>query len=119
MSNFKNIDYGRPEGDVAVNDTYMFTQKLLAEIVAEQDEYVMIMIEEYVKKARANGECVNAQIIPEGKLRHIINLGLSVYAEQNSLKIQSSGQFPEQMYVEYLRRENDELRRKLNNLESE
>ena len=99
------------------NDLYSFHSKLIAQIIAEQDEYIINMIEEYVKKARANGECVNAQIIPEGKLRHIINLGLSVYAEQNNLKIHASGQFPEQMYVEYLRRENEELRRRLNRVE--
>lgn len=99
------------------NDLYTFNSRLIAQITAEQDEYLINMIEEYVKKARARGECINAQIIPEGKLRHIINLGLSVYAEQNNLKIHASGQFPEQMYVEYLRRENEELRRRLNKVE--
>lgn len=112
--NFENIDYGKPDGDMT---TMSFTSKIISQIVAEQDEYTLNIIEEYVKTARAKGECVNAQIIPEGRLRHIINLGLSVYAEQNNLKIHSSGQFPEQMYVEYLRRENEELRRRLSKVE--
>ena len=99
--------------------TSKFTTKIIAEIVKEQDEYTLNMIEEYVKSAEAKGECVNAVIIPEGKLRHIINLGLTLYAEQKHLKLNPHGLFPETAYVEYLRKENDELRKLLSRKLSE
>lgn len=99
------------------NDLYFFTNKLISQVVKEQDEYTIQIIEDYITKTQANGEFISGQIIPEGKLRHILNLGLSLYAEQNHIKLNASGLFPETMYVEYLRRENEELRRRLNKLE--
>lgn len=81
------------------------TQKLFQQIVKEEDEYTMNMIEEYVKNARAKGECIAARIIPEGQLRHIINLGLSVYNDRNDSKILGKELFPQEQYIEFLRRE--------------
>ena len=95
------------------NEFAKFTTKMIAQIAKEQDEYTLNIIEEYVKAAEAKGECVNAVIIPEGKLRHIINLGLTLYAEQTHLKLNPEGLFPETEYVEYLRHENDELKKLL------
>ena len=108
-----DTDFG--EEDYSVK----FTSRIITQIVAEQDEYVLNMIEEYVKSAQAKGECVDARIIPEGKLRHIINLGLTLYAEQRHLKLNPHGLFPETAYVEYLRKENDELRKLLSRKLSE
>lgn len=102
------------------------THKLFQQIVQEEDEYTLNMIEEYVKGARAKGECIAARIIPEGKLRHIINLGLSVYNQRiTDDKITSTELFPQEQYIEFLRREmlkyqheNQQLRNQLN-IESE
>ena len=109
------------------NDTFKvsITHKLFQQIVQEEDEYTLNMIEEYVKTARAKGECIAVSIIPEGKLRHIINLGLSVYSDRNHLKLNSINLFPQEQYIEFLRREliksqeeNKKLRNQLN-IESE
>ena len=77
------------------------TGSIIAQVVKEEDEYTMNIIEEYVKTKRAQGEIVSARIIPEGKLRHIINLGLSVY--NNDVK--PSELFPQEQYIELLRKE--------------
>lgn len=90
------------------NDNYVasITSKVIQQIVAEEDEYTLNMIEEYIKDKRAKGECIAAKIIPEGKLRHIINLGLSVYNENTSKeKILNTDLFPQEQYIEFLRRE--------------
>lgn len=114
MINIENADFGEGE-----DFTTKFTTRIISQIVKEQDEYTLNIIEEYIKAAQARGECVNANIIPEGKLRHIINLGLTLYAEQKHLKLNPHGLFPETAYVEYLRKENDELRKLLSRKLSE
>ena len=81
------------------------THKLFTQIVKEEDEYTMNMIEEYVKNKQHSGECIAAKIIPEGKLRHIINLGLARYAAQEHIDLKPSDMFPQEQYIEYLRRE--------------
>ena len=95
-----------------MNDMYMhsFTQKVITEIVAEQDKYLMSIIEEYVKTVKAKGECISAQIIPEGKLRHVLNLGMIAYSKERNINLNPKGLFDETMYVEYLRKENEKLR---------
>lgn len=100
ISNF-NVDMS------ADGDTYKasITTHIIQQIVAEEDEYTLNMIEEYVKSKKAKGECVAAKIIPEGKLRHIINLGISVYNKCNNCKITAAELFPEQQYIEFLRNE--------------
>ena len=81
------------------------THQLFTQIVREEDEYTMNMIEEYVKNKQYSGECVAAKIIPEGKLRHIINLGLTRYAAQEHIDLKPADMFPQEQYIEYLRRE--------------
>ena len=81
------------------------THQLFTQIVREEDEYTMNMIEEYVKNKQHSGECVAAKIIPEGKLRHIINLGLTRYAAQEHIDLKPADMFPQEQYIEYLRRE--------------
>ena len=81
------------------------THQLFTQIVREEDEYTMNMIEEYVKNKQHSGECVAAKIIPEGKLRHIINLGLTRYAAQEHIDLKPVDMFPQEQYIEYLRRE--------------
>lgn len=109
------------------NDVFNITQTIINQIVKEQDEQAMIMIEEYVKNKQHQGECISANIIPEGKLRHIINLGLTVYnAREMDKPITNLQLFPQEDYVEYLRhqllleqRENQKLRNQINMMESE
>lgn len=82
---------------------YSFTQKIIQEIVKEQDEHTMLAIEEYVKNRQHQGECIAARIIPEGQLRHIINLGLTIFANQTGSTIQGPELFPQEEYIEFLR----------------
>lgn len=81
------------------------THQLFTQIVKEEDEYTLNTIEEYVKNRQHEGECVAAKIIPEGKLRHIINLGLTRYAAQEHIDLKPADMFPQEQYIEYLRRE--------------
>lgn len=81
------------------------THQLYTQIVQEEDERTMNIIEEYVKTKQHQGECIAAQIIPEGKLRHIINLGLRRYAAQEHIDLKPADMFPQEQYIEYLRRE--------------
>ena len=81
------------------------THQLFTQIVKEEDEYTMNIIEEYVKNKQYSGECIAAKIIPEGKLRHIINLGLTRYAVQEHIDLKPADMFPQEQYIEYLRRE--------------
>ena len=81
------------------------THQLFTQIVKEEDEYTMNIIEEYVKNKQHEGECIAAKIIPEGKLRHIINLGLTRYSAQEHIDLKPGDMFPQEQYIEYLRRE--------------
>ena len=81
------------------------THQLFTQIVKEEDEYTLNTIEEYVKNRQHEGECIAAKIIPEGKLRHIINLGLTRYASQEHIDLKPADMFPQEQYIEYLRRE--------------
>lgn len=83
---------------------YSFTQKIIQEIVKEQDEHTMLAIEEYVKNRQHQGECIAARIIPEGQMRHVVNLGLTIFANQTEQKITPTELFPQEEYIEYLRR---------------
>ena len=89
--------------DIEDGDVFHFTQKIIQEIVKEQDEHTMLAIEEYVKKKQHEGECIAARIIPEGQLRHIINLGLTIFANQTGNTIQGPELFPQEEYIEFLR----------------
>lgn len=81
------------------------THQLFTQIIKEEDEYTLNIIEEYVKNKQHEGECIAAKIIPEGKLRHIINLGLARYAAQEHINLKPGDMFPQEQYIEYLRRE--------------
>ena len=81
------------------------THQLYTQIVKEEDERTMLMIEEYIKSKQAEGEIIAAKFIPEGKLRHIINLGLRRYAAQEHIDLKPADMFPQEQYIEYLRRE--------------
>ena len=87
------------------NDCLSFTSKLVAQIVNEQDEYTMNMIEEYVKNEQAKGNCIGVRIIPEGKLKHVMNLGLTIFNKEVNGDLLETELFSEQEYVEFLRRE--------------
>lgn len=90
------------------------TSSLYAQIVKEQDEATMIMLENYVKEKQRSGEICLLNIIGEGKIRHIFNLGLTEFAriQKEPCKVLSKNYFPESVYVEF-------LNEKIKSLESE
>lgn len=96
--NFRND----PESDDFVAS---ITHQLFTQIVKEEDEYTMNIIEEYVKNEKAKGKCLAARIIPEGRLRHIINLGLMEYNRNQKDHIVPEDLFPQEQYIEFLRRQ--------------
>lgn len=88
------------------SESFSITGSIISQIVKEEDEYTMNIIEEYVKTKRAQGEIISAKIIPEGKLRHIINLGLTIYNRDMKLdELVATDLFPQEQYIEFLRRE--------------
>lgn len=104
---FKNINPKINLDKMPESDDFIanIAHQLYTQIVQEEDEYTMNMIEEYVKTKQHQGECIAAQIIPEGRLRHIINLGLTRYAAQEHIDLKPADMFPQEQYIEYLRRE--------------
>lgn len=90
------------------------TLSVYSQIVKEQDEATMVMLENYVKEKQRSGEICLLNIIGEGKIRHIFNLGLTEYAgiQKESRKVLSKNYFPESVYVEF-------LNEKIRNLENE
>lgn len=117
-SNFKEIDPQskiNPNGDSPV---YSITSTLVSEIVKEQDEFTIQQIENYVKNKQSQGELISSNIIGEGRLRHIINLGLSLYANREHMPISSDDLFPQENYIEYLNRRLDEAEKTIRELQS-
>lgn len=105
------------------NGIYSMTHKIIAQIVKEEDEYVMNMIEEYVKSEQHKGNFVSAKIIPEGQLKHILNLGMITFAKQIDYNLNESELFQQEQYIEFLRKqlnayqkENLEIKMKLKEL---
>lgn len=90
------------------------TSSVYSQIVKEQDEVTMQMLENYVKEKQRSGEICLLNIIGEGKIRHIFNLGLTEYAriQKEPRKVLSKNYFPESVYVEF-------LNKKIRNLENE
>ena len=90
------------------------TSTIYGQIVREQDEATMQLIENYVKEKQRTGEICLSNIIGEGKIRHIFNLGLTEYAriQKEPRKVLSKNYFPESVYVEF-------LNEKIRSLESE
>lgn len=87
------------------------TSSVYSQIVKEQDEVTMQMLENYVKEKQRSGEICLLNIIGEGKIRHIFNLGLTEYAriQKEPLKVLSKNYFPESVYVEFLNEQIKEL----------
>lgn len=98
-------------------ETMSITQTLIAQIVKEQDEYVVEMIMKYVKEKQAAGELVLPIIIPEGELRHIINMGLTFWSETKNLKISPCNLFHQEEYINYLNDALNKLERRCEELE--
>lgn len=101
------------------------THQLYTQIVKEEDERTMLMIEEYIKSKQAESEIIAAKFIPEGKLRHIINLGLTRLNNLEHYDMKPGDLFPQEQYIEYLRREivqyqqeNQRLKNQINIMES-
>lgn len=87
------------------------TSTIYSQIVKEQDEATMVMLENYVKEKQRSGEICLLNIIGEGKIRHIFNLGLTEYAQiqKEPQKVLSKNYFPESVYVEFLNEQIKEL----------
>lgn len=87
-----------------LDDIEKITSTIYSQIVKEQDEATMQMIENYVKEKQRSGEICLLNIIGEGKIRHIFNLGLTEYAriQKEPRKVLSKNYFPESVYVEFL-----------------
>lgn len=92
-------------------------QTLIAQIVKEQDEYTVEVIMKYVKEKQAAGELVTPIIIPEGELRHIINLGLTLWAQQKQIGISQDNLFHQEDYINYLNHRLDLCERRCEELE--
>lgn len=93
-----------------LDDIEKMTSTLYSQIVKEQDEATMIMLEKYVKEKQRSGEICLLNIIGEGKIRHIFNLGLTEYnrLQKEPRKVLSKNYFSESVYVEFL---NEEIKR--------
>lgn len=90
------------------------TSTLYAQIVREQDSATMQMLENYVKEKQRCGEICLLNLIGEGKIRHIFNLGITTFNEiqKEPRKVLTRNYFPESVYVEF-------LNEKIRSLESE
>lgn len=107
-----NIGKMEPKSDMT-----SITSTLIAQIVKEQDEYTIEVIMKYVKKKEAAGELVVPIIIPEGELRHIINLGLTLWAQQKQVGISQDNLFHQEDYINYLNHRLDICERRCEELE--
>lgn len=106
-----------------LGDIEKITSTLYEQIVREQDDATMQMLENYVKEKQRCGEICLLNLIGEGKIRHIFNLGLTTFNEiqKEPRKVLARNYFPESVYVEHLlnviknlKNENKELRIQLN-----
>jgi len=88
-----------------MDDGFSISGKIIANIVKESDEYTMKMIEDYVRNQEAQGNVIYSTIIGEGKLRHIINLGLQRLNELQVLDIKPHNLFQQEEYITFLMRE--------------
>ena len=106
-----------PEKAMEDNPMLSFQQTLIAQIVKEQDEYTVEVIMKYVKEKQEAGELVTPIVIPEGELRHIINLGLSLWAQQKHIGISQENLFEQENYINYLNHRLDLCERRCEELE--
>lgn len=98
-------------------DVFSITQTIVAEIVKEQDEHTMAVIERYIKERQAQGELISSNIIGEGKLRHIINLGLTAYSKLEGIPISQEDLFTQEDYIQYLNTRLDQAERMIRELQ--
>ena len=103
---------------------YNITGSIYTQIVKEQDEHTMQVINDYIKKSQMNGEIISSNIIGEGNLRHIINVGLERISAIEKLGLGPGDLFEQEQYIEYLRKElniyqqeNEMLRKRVEVLE--
>lgn len=90
-------------------DNFMeFKHTIIQNIVKEQDEDTIKMIENYIKEQQKEGKSISSKIIPEGKLRHIINLGVTLYNDMQHKRTTPDDLLDEQKYVEYLKQQLEE-----------
>ena len=106
-----------------LGDIEKITSTLYSQIVREQDDATMEMLENYVKEKQRCGEICLLNLIGEGKIRHIFNLGFTIFNEiqKEPQKVLARNYFSESVYVEHLlnviknlKNENEELRIQLN-----
>ncbi len=107
-----NMEEMEPKSDMT-----SITSTLIAQIVKEQDEYIMGVIMRYVKEKETAGELVVPTIIPEGELRHIINLGLTLWTQQKQVGISQDNLFHQEDYINYLNHRLDTAERRCEELE--
>ena len=98
------------------SEVYSFTQTIVSQIVKEQDEHLMQQIENYVKEKQTEGEIISSQILGEGKIRHIFNLGLMEYARRNQIPVTQEDLFTQEDYIQYLNMRLDKAEAKIREL---
>lgn len=112
-SNFKKLDSNPEEG------IYSITHTIVSQIVKEQDECLIQQIENYVKKKQSQGEIISSQILGEGKIRHIFNLGLMEYSRRNHIPITQEDLFTQEDYIQYLNTRLDKAEKMILKLQQE
>ena len=106
-------------------DMYSITGTIIAQVVNERDKYTMKVIEDYVRERQAKGELIDLNIIEEGKLRHIINLGISMYNHERNIPTHQKCLFNQENHINYLnylineqQKENQRLRNQIAMMEN-
>ena len=120
-SDFKKLDF-HIEADLTKDmekNVNSITQTIISQIVKEQDEYTIQQIEKYVREKQRCGEFISANIIGEGKLRHIINLGMMEYSRRNHIPVTQEDLFTQEDYIQYLNTRLDKAERMIRELQTE
>lgn len=111
-----NFDIGVDLAKGKDQQVYSISQTIVSQIVKEQDEYLMQQIENYVKEKQAKGEIISSQILGEGKIRHIFNLGLMEYSRRNQIPVTQEDLFTQEDYIQYLNKRLDKAEAKIRKL---
>lgn len=72
----------------------------------------------YVKEKQAQGELIFPVIIPEGELRHILNIGLTIWSQQQKIGITPENLFSQEDYINYLNNLLTELERRCEEMDN-
>lgn len=118
-------NFKKPDRDLVTDlenledSNYSIIHTIISQIVKEQDECLMQQIEKYVKEKQAQGEIVSSQILGEGKIRHIINLGLMEYSRRNHIPITQEDLFTQEDYIQYLNTRLDKAEKMILKLQQE